>query len=65
MLLERERVSFLPVHVLQKNDYAYSSNSIVTQYIDLCTMAGCTEKPSGYRVNMLPDTNAVYSEIKQ
>ena len=28
-------------------------------------MAGSTEKPLGYRVKMLADTNAVYSEIKE
>ena len=27
-------------------------------------MAGSTEKPLGYRVKMLPDANAVNSEIK-
>ena len=63
---EREFIIFLwPVHVSQKTDYAYSSNSTVTQYNDLCTMAGSTEKPLGYRVNMLPDTNAIDSEIKK
>ena len=61
---EREFI-FLPVHVSQKNDYTYSSNSTVTQYNDLCIMAGNTEKPLGYRVKMLPDTNAVNSEIKK
>ena len=28
-------------------------------------MAGSTEKPLGYRVKMLPDTNAVNSKIKK
>ena len=28
-------------------------------------MAGSTEKPLGYRVKMLPDTNAVNSELKK
>ena len=28
-------------------------------------MAGSTEKPLGYRVKMLPDANAVNSEIKK
>ena len=62
---ERERVYFLPVHVSQKNDYTYSSNSAVTQYNDLCTMAVSTEKPLGYRVKMFSDTNAVNSKIKK
>ena len=47
----------------KKNDYTYSSNS--TQYNDLCTMAGSTEKSLGYRVKMLSDINAVNSEIKK
>ena len=63
---EREFI-VLPVglHESQKNDYTFSSNSSVTQYNDLCTMAGSIEKLLGYRVEMLPDTNAVNSEIKK
>ena len=63
-MIEREFI-FLPVHVSQKNSYTCSNNSTVTQYNDLCTMAGSTEKPLGYRAKMLPDTNAVNSEIKK
>ena len=60
---EREREFIFLCH--RKSDYKYSSNNTVTQCNDLCTMAGSTENPLGYRVRMLPDTNAANSEIKK
>ena len=67
---EREReFIFLPVHVSQKKKKRLhiQYNSTVTHNTIICAQWQelSTKKPLGYRVKMLPGTNAVNSEIKK